>query len=201
MPETPAILWLVATWRLRTTVRAKLENVAARQPIQTPRKIFSGERSVSALEVLHRAGTVGVRVKLQGGRVMIGYRQEPPAAVVDLLRANESALLTILSAREAATAALSGAPPDDCSDTRWAAAIGGLKRFVDCGWSDKAALLGWTAIELYRLPPLWSRIDLTGAALLIGDRRVIAVTEESIVIETPSGASLKFRRLGREHLA
>ena len=64
-----------------------------------------------------------------------------------------------------------------------------------------AALLGWTAVELYHLPPLWSRIDLTGAALLIGDRRVIAVTEESIVIETPSGASLKFRRLGREHLA
>jgi hypothetical protein len=132
---------------------------------------------------------------------MIGYRQEPPAAVVDLLGANESALLTILSAREAAIPALSGAPPDDCSDTRWAAAMHGLRRFVDGGWSDKAALLGWTAVELYRLPPLWSRIDLTGAALLIGDRRVIAVTEDSIVIETPSGASLKFPRLGREHLA
>jgi hypothetical protein len=77
----------------------------------------------------------------------------------------------------------------------------GLKRFVDAGWSDKAALLGWTAVELYRLPPLWSRMDLAGAALLIGDRRVIAVTEDSIIIETPSGASLKFRRLRREHLA
>ena len=156
---------------------------------------------MSALEALDRASTAGVRLKLQAGRVMIGYRQEPPAAVVDLLRANESALLTIVSAREAARAALSGAPPDDCSDTRWTAAMRGLKRFVDAGWSDKAALLGWTAVELYRLPPLWSRIDLTGAALLIGDRRVIAVTEDSIVIETPSGASLKFRRLGREHLA
>ena len=76
----------------------------------------------------------------------------------------------------------------------------GLKRFVDDGWSDKAALLGWTGVELYRVPPKWSRIDLTGAALLIGDRQVIAVTEASIVIETPSGA-LKFRRLGREHIA
>jgi hypothetical protein len=132
---------------------------------------------------------------------MIGYRQEPPAAVVDLLRANESALLTILSAREAAMVALSRARPEDCSDARWAGAMHGLKRFVDVGWSDKAALLGWTAVELYRVPPLWSRIDLTGAALLIGDRRVIAVTEDSIVIEPPSGASLKFRRLGREHLA
>jgi hypothetical protein len=36
---------------------------------------------------------------------------------------------------------------------------------------------------------------------LIGDRQVIAVTEDSIVTEMPSGARLKFRRLGREHLA
>jgi hypothetical protein len=61
--------------------------------------------------------------------------------------------------------------------------------------------LGWTAVELYRAPPKWSRIDLTGIALLIGDRQVIAVTQHSIVIETPSGAPLKFRRLGRQHLA
>ena len=107
----------------------------------------------------------------------------------------------VLSAREAARAALAAKPPDNCSDAHWAEAMRGLKRFVDAGWSDKAAQLGWTAVELYRLPPLWSRIDLTGAALLIGDRRVIAVTEDSIVIETPSGAPLKFRRLGREHLA
>jgi hypothetical protein len=98
MPETPAILWLVAAWRPNGLVKAKRENAPESQPIRTPTKIFSGEQSMSALEVLHRAGTVGVRVKLQGGRVMIGYRQEPPAAVVDLLRANESALLTILSA-------------------------------------------------------------------------------------------------------
>jgi hypothetical protein len=40
-----------------------------------------------------------------------------------------------------------------------------------------------------------------GAALLIGDRRAIAVTETSIAIETLSGSQLKFRRIGREHLA
>jgi hypothetical protein len=156
---------------------------------------------VSALEALGVAGNAGVRLKLQSGRIMIGCRQEPPAAVVDLLCANESALLMILSAREAASAALAANPPDDCSDAHWAKARRGLKRFVDAGWSDKAAQLGWTDVELYRLPPIWSRIDLTGAALLIGDRPVVAVTEDSIVIETPSGAPLKFRRLSREHLA
>ena len=82
---------------------------------------------------------------------MIGYRREPPEAVVDLLRANESALLMILSAREAARAALAARPPDNCSDAHWAEAMRGLKRFVDAGWSDKAAQLGWTAVELLPL--------------------------------------------------
>jgi hypothetical protein len=48
---------------------------------------------------------------------------------------------------------------------------------------------------------VWRRIDLTGAALLIGEARVIAVTENSVAIETLSGSRLKFRRIGREHLA
>jgi hypothetical protein len=61
--------------------------------------------------------------------------------------------------------------------------------------------MGWTKDELYRVPPLWSRIDLTGAALLIGQSRVIAVTEASVAIETLSGSQLKFRRIGREHVA
>ncbi len=156
---------------------------------------------MSALEALSAASTAGVRVKLQGGRLMIGYRREPPELVVDQLRADELALRMILSARDRATATLAADPPHDCSEMRWAGAMRGARRFVDAGWSDKAALLGWTAVELYRVPPLWSRVDLAGAALLIGDRRVIAVTEASIIVETPSGAPLRFRRLGREHLA
>jgi hypothetical protein len=51
------------------------------------------------------------------------------------------------------------------------------------------------------VPFLWSRLDLTGAALLIGDRRVIAVTGDTIAILASAGSQLKFRRIGREHLA
>jgi hypothetical protein len=36
--------------------------------------------------------------------------------------------------------------------------------------------------------------------LLIGIWRVAAVTEASIVVETPAGFRVKFRRAGREHL-
>ena len=104
-------------------------------------------------------------------------------------------------AREAAKAALNAVAPPDCLPQRWVAAQDGLKRFVADGYGDQAALLGWTSDELYRVPPVWARVDLTGAALLIADRRVIAVTETAIAIETPSGSLLKFRRIGREHLA
>ena len=63
----------------------------------------------------------------------------------------------------------------------------GLERFLAGGWGDKAALIGWTSEDLYRVPPLWSRIDLTGAALLVGYRRVTAVTADNIVIEFAVG--------------
>jgi hypothetical protein len=109
--------------------------------------------------------------------------------------------LRVLAAREAAQAVLSAPPPADCPDDRWQEAMRGLDRFVAEGWGDKAALIGWTPEELYRVPPLWSRIDLTGAALLVGYRRITAVTADNIVIESRSGSQLRFRRIGREHLA
>jgi hypothetical protein len=86
-------------------------------------------------------------------------------------------------------------------ESRWGLAIHGLRRFASEGCADQAVLLGWTKEELYRVPPLWARIHLAGAALLIGDARVVAVTEASIVVETPTGSRLMFRRCGREHVA
>jgi hypothetical protein len=80
--------------------------------------------------------------------------------------------LRVLAAREAAKAALFASPPADCPDRRWREATRELERFLAESWGDKAAMLDWTPEELYRVPPLWSRIDLTGAALLVGFRRV-----------------------------
>jgi hypothetical protein len=62
-------------------------------------------------------------------------------------------------------------------------------------------LLGWSKAELYRVPKLWSQINITGAGLLIGESKVLAVTLDNIVIETSSGATQRFRRIGREHVA
>ena len=107
---------------------------------------------------------------------------------------------TALPWRDAAAAALGAKAPPDCWPHRWVIAKQGLRRFLAEGWGDQAALMGWTGDELYRVPPLWTQTRLTGVALLIGDWRVAAVTEASIVVETPAGFRVKFRRAGREHL-
>jgi hypothetical protein len=158
---------------------------------------------VNVFRALKAASAAGVQVKLQGGKVMVGFwrEREPPEAVIDLLRTCESALVTLMSAREAAMQAIGADRPPDCDPRKWRAAIEGARRFVADGWSDRAALMGWTADELYRVPPVWSRIDLCGAALIIGDSHLVAVTEASVVIETHRGSRLKFRHIGREHLA
>lgn len=153
----------------------------------------------NALELAHSYGVRFLR-KPDGG-IRYQAAAAPPPDVVAVLAAAKPDFLRVLADREAANAALTAAAPPDCLPQRWVSAQNGLQRFVADGWCDQAALLGWTAEELYRVPPLWSRIDLTGAALLVGDRRIVALTEAALAIETPSGSLLKFRRIGREHLA
>jgi hypothetical protein len=156
--------------------------------------------SAPALKALAAAKTAGVTITLDGDGLIL--EADPlPSDIVALLKTVKPDLLCVLAAREAAKAALNAVAPPDCLPQRWVAAQDGLKRFVADGYGDQAALLGWTADELYRVPPLWSRVDLTGAALLVGERRIVALTEASIVIETLSGSRLKFRRIGREHVA
>jgi hypothetical protein len=171
------------------------------EPCQTRLKILAAGRRAAA-------GGLNVNVHFapagkDWANVHIRWRSrgDPPLDVLAALRAAKPDLLRVLAARKAAKAALDTEPPPDCPEQRWAAARRGLEHFVRDGWTDQAALIGWTAGELYRVPPVWSRVHLTGAALMIGDRRVVAITEASIAIETLFGSLLKFRRIGREHLA
>ena len=158
---------------------------------------------MTAMNALELARSYGVRFsrKPDGSGVVYQAKAAPPPDVVAVLAAAKPDFLRVLAGREAAKVALNAAPPLDCLPRRWTEAQDGLRRFVKDGYGDQATLLGWTVDELYRVPPVWARIDLAGAALLIGDRRVIAVTESSISIEALSGSRLKFRRIGREHLA
>ena len=157
---------------------------------------------MTVMNALELARSYGVRfLRKPDGGIRYQAAAAPPPDVVAVLAAAKPDFLRILAGREAAKIATNAEPPPDCLPRRWTEAQDGLQRFVADGWGDQAALLGWTADELYRVPPVWARVDLTGAALLIADRRVVAVTEASIAIETLSGSQLKFRRIGREHLA
>ena len=154
---------------------------------------------MSALDALAVASAAGVTITLDHDGLILEASKLPPD-VVTMLKSVKPDLLRVLAAREAAQVALAAKRPADCPESDWKPARRGLERFIAEGWGDQAALLGWTAEELYCLPPFWSRIDLTGAAWIVGFRRVTAVTADNIVIQSRSGARLKFRRIGREHL-
>jgi hypothetical protein len=166
---------------------------------------------MSAIAALAAAKAAGVVLTLDGDGIVLESNKSPlPADVIEQLKAAKPDLLRILEHREAAKAALAAEEPEDCGFVRgdygirvdrWTTATSGLRRFLAGGWGDQAALMGWGVAELYAVPALWSQIHLTGAALLIGDRKVVAVTADSIVIETRPGSTLKFRRIGREHVA
>ena len=84
--------------------------------------------------------------------------------------------------------------PPDVDEERWRAALRGLRKLIADGYGAEAERLGWPRDELYRVPPLWSRVDLCGVALLIGDREVANITPTEIRIKTASGATLAFYR-------
>ena len=89
---------------------------------------------------------------------------------------------------------IEAARPPDLRGADWQAAIDGLWVFLAAGHGAEAERLSWPRDELYAVPPLWCRVDLCGAALLIGDREVVGITSSEIRIKTPSGATLAFYR-------
>jgi hypothetical protein len=166
---------------------------------------------MSALTALAEAEGAGITLIRDGDMISLETQTPPlPADIVAMLKAVKPDLLRILACREAALAALAAYAPEDCGFvrgaygiriSRWEIALTGLRRFLAQGWGDRAALMGWSADELYAVPRLWSQIHITGAALLVGFDKVIAVTADSIALETRSGSVNKFYRIGRGHLA
>ena len=152
--------------------------------------------SAPALRALAAANAAGVAVILDGDGLILDPM--PAADLVAELKAVKPDLLRVLAGRVAARAIINTAePPPDCSEQRWVVARRGLKRFLDEGWGDQSTLLGWTSKSFIAVPPVWGRVDLCGAALLIADRRVVAVTEATITIVGVTGSHLKFYRVRR----
>ena len=96
--------------------------------------------------------------------------------------------------RHAILDAVSAARPPDVNDRQWRVAMKGLEAFLAAGHGDEAERLGWGKDELYRVPPVWARVELCGAGLLIGDSEVVAITPTRIGIKTRGGAEQGFYR-------
>jgi hypothetical protein len=63
-------------------------------------------------------------------------------------------------------------------------------------WAVQLAAFGWTAADVFGADPHapWTRLDGMGLALLLHDCKLTAVTAETAVLKTPSGATQRFYR-------
>jgi hypothetical protein len=120
------------------------------------------------------------------------YKSESQISVTD--KTDKTYPVAPETNRSAIVEAAARSRPEDVSDAHWETALLGLRAFLDAGWGDKAEAAGWRHDELYRVPPVWARVDLCGAGLLIGDRTVTEVTSETIALVTASGAVQRFCR-------
>jgi hypothetical protein len=155
---------------------------------------------MTAAEVLVEVARRGYSATLSpsGQKVVLTPGGDLPADLVALIRAAKQDIIAcLLAERERHKALIDDVKqrrPPDVADDRWQAALDGLSAFLAAGHGAKAESLGWPKDELYRVPPLWSRIDLTGAALSIGDREVIEVSAEAIRVKAASGSILSIYR-------
>jgi hypothetical protein len=161
-----------------------------------------------SLEIIARAAVSGVRLSVNelNGRLHAEGRGSTPKPLMDRVSAMRDQLVFELTqgaqarlelARERHRPLLDNVErrcPSDVSGGQWQTAMDGLWVFLAAGYGDEALRLGWPHDELFAVPPLWSRVDLCGAGLLIGDGEVISITSSRIGIRTPNGSEQGFYR-------
>ena len=161
-----------------------------------------------ALRTLRMLGERGIAVTWNGTAVEFNSPDAQPSYVAAALDARERTIAAIMrpgsdglsflyhgrARHRPLLDAVEAAKPPDVTHDQWQTAVDGLRVFLLAGWGDEAARLGWPCDELYRVPPLWTRLDLCGVGLLIGDCEVTDITAEAIRIKTASGSSQSFRR-------
>jgi hypothetical protein len=80
-------------------------------------------------------------------------------------------------------------PPAGVPPEIWLRFINACGRFLDGGWQEKAAALGWGPLELFgcdRNHPI-RNIDATGLLWRIGDYELKALTRDIATLATPGG--------------
>lgn len=85
--------------------------------------------------------------------------------------------------------------PTDFSAARWEAVVNDGGVFMD-SWAHQAALLGWTALDVFGAHPRapHARLEAAGLVLLIGGGQVTAITQQTATIRAPNGSELRYWR-------
>jgi hypothetical protein len=87
-------------------------------------------------------------------------------------------------------------PPDDVPPRRWLAFIDDCGRFLDGGWAEHAAALGWGPFDLFgcdRERP-FARVDHMGLLWLVNGGKVFELHRDRAILELVSGARQSYRR-------
>lgn len=87
-------------------------------------------------------------------------------------------------------------PPADVPPSRWLRFIDDCGEFLDAGWGDRAAVLGWHPLDLFgcdRGRP-FARIDRAGLLWLLNGGKLVALSQETAVVETSTGARQTYYR-------
>lgn len=87
-------------------------------------------------------------------------------------------------------------PVGDVPAKRWLQFTEDVGKFLDGGWAEKAAALGWGPYDLFgcdRDKP-FARVDRAGLLWLLNGRALAALSAGAAVIETRTGSKLTYRR-------
>jgi hypothetical protein len=87
-------------------------------------------------------------------------------------------------------------PPGDVPARRWLRFVDDVGLFLDSPFCRTAASLGWGPLDLFgcdRDRP-YARIDQCGLLWLLNGSRIVAMTENTVTIERPTGAIQTYRR-------
>jgi hypothetical protein len=182
--------------------------------------------SAAARDILHGLADLGAKVDRQGDKLMVRAGTAPvPKDILGTLREHKAEILQALSAdtkqddTEASAAVIEpdhrvslawtegfarldpDRPPGDVPPNRWQQFINDVRLFLSSPFCAVAVALGWGPHDLFGCDPdrPFARIDQAGLLWLLKGDRLIALSENTARMETPTGARQTFcRRAGKQ---
>ena len=84
----------------------------------------------------------------------------------------------------------------DFPPTRWSRLRADLAEFVESPWRTEAERLGWSELDLFGVDATrpYTRIDGLGLVPALDGCRIVELSGDVAVIETPGGARQSFQR-------